>query len=171
MKHASLCLFRVGLSVYPHHEAKPVPITDEFVFLGGQESLTPRQIERHYLEGIRNAKFVYAVATNGYVGRSSATEIAYALVIGKPVVLSEPISTYGPGVPSEIARILQETRLPLLPTPQLENFSKEQLVTFIEGTGKSQNFQARKKRFLVHCFLCGDIFDRFILLSQKKKLL
>jgi NTP pyrophosphatase (non-canonical NTP hydrolase) len=62
-----------------------------FVFLRG-ESGEPDDIERHHLAAIARSHALYIVASEGYVGRSVALEIGYALALGVPVWGSELIA-------------------------------------------------------------------------------
>jgi len=65
-----------------------VEIADEregFVFMEGEENLSPQEIEQRHLEAIQRAAFVWFHAPDGYIGLSGAFEVGYALANGVPV--------------------------------------------------------------------------------------
>lgn len=109
VKAVSRLFTELGQDVYPLQDATPVNIDSDFVFLGGiEEDMEKMKIERFFLEGIKKAKLMYVVATNGYVGHSTSTEIVYALAIGTPTLVSEPIISFGEEVTDEIRALIQK---------------------------------------------------------------
>ena len=120
VKQASFSLSRLGFNVYPKHDAQPVNPGEDFINLTGiTEGISKVWIERHFLERIRQTKFIYVVATNGYCGQSASIETAYALAVGKPVILSESVTNFAPEVPQVIVDIIVQANLPEVPIQKL----------------------------------------------------
>jgi NTP pyrophosphatase (non-canonical NTP hydrolase) len=72
--------------VDPSHEA------NGFVFMVGEETSTPEQIESRHLEAIQRAAFVWLYAPQGYVGPSAALEVGFARAQGIPVFCTVQVS-------------------------------------------------------------------------------
>ena len=64
-----------------------------FVYMRGEETQTPENIEERHLEAIQKANFIWLHAPDGYVGPTAALEIGFANAVGVPV--------YGREIPSD----------------------------------------------------------------------
>ncbi len=58
---------------------------DDFVVGKGESWLTPLEIEKHHLTAISHADFVWLHVPDGYIGKSTALEIGYAVAKGIPL--------------------------------------------------------------------------------------
>lgn len=152
VRAASFLFQSMGYSVYPTHNAQPINPDKDFVFLGGEKNFTKRQIERHYLEGLRKAKLVYVVASGGYLDPSASIETAYSLAINAPLIQSEPINTFGDDVPVLITQILKNASIPIVGIEKLRN--KSTLEMYTRRNGHFLNAEQRKTVFsgLIYMF-------------------
>jgi len=81
--------------------------SDGFVRLGQDEYVkTPGHLERVFIEQIAHADFLYVANKDGYIGRSVATEMGYALSIGRPVILAQPIQQVSSEVDKSFSELL-----------------------------------------------------------------
>ena len=79
-----------GVKVLSPKPSKAVSLQGEFVRLQ-EDKGTPGEIESRHLEAISRSDFLYVVNPGGYIGRSVAFEIGYALSKSIPVYsLEEP---------------------------------------------------------------------------------
>ena len=62
---------------------------DGFVFTNEDLGAAPQDIERRHLDGIRAADFVWLHDPEGYIGRSAALELGYAIACAVPVFAAE----------------------------------------------------------------------------------
>lgn len=83
------------------------------------EGTSKVRIERHFLEAIGQVKFLYVVATHGYLGQSASIETAYSLAVGKTTFLSEPVTNFAPEVPQAVVDIIIQANLPVVPIQKL----------------------------------------------------
>jgi NTP pyrophosphatase (non-canonical NTP hydrolase) len=60
-----------------------------FVYMRGEETQTPENIEERHLEAIQKANFVWLHAPDGYVGPTAALEVGFANAVGVPVYARE----------------------------------------------------------------------------------
>lgn len=77
-----------GIEVLAPPISKIVGNQDGFVTLDDDKG-TPHQIESEYLAAISRSDFLYVVNSNGYIGRSVALEIGYAISKGIPIYSME----------------------------------------------------------------------------------
>jgi hypothetical protein len=75
------------------HDCHAVGEQDGFVFLDGEQSQDPRQIEAHYLQKVLSLKvlggFSLWVTPNGYMGKAAAYEYGVAQACGVPAFFTE----------------------------------------------------------------------------------
>ena len=62
---------------------------DGFVYMKGEETETPENIEDRHLSAIQKANFVWLHTPEGYVGPSAALEVGFAHAAGVPVYAKE----------------------------------------------------------------------------------
>ena len=62
---------------------------DGFVYMQGEETETPENIEDRHLAAIQKANFVWLHAPDGYVGPTAALEVGFASAAGVPVYAQE----------------------------------------------------------------------------------
>lgn len=62
---------------------------EEFVVFGGEENMSPLQLERHHLHSIANSDALIVCDPDGYVGASALIEIGYANSLGKRIIFTE----------------------------------------------------------------------------------
>jgi NTP pyrophosphatase (non-canonical NTP hydrolase) len=62
---------------------------DGFVYMEGEETETPENIEDRHLSAIQKANFVWLHAPDGYVGPTAALEVGFANAAGVPVYARE----------------------------------------------------------------------------------
>lgn len=63
-----------------------------FVYMQGEQTETPENLERRHLEAIEHARLIWLHAPDGYVGPTAALELGFAKASGIPVFSSAPIS-------------------------------------------------------------------------------
>jgi NTP pyrophosphatase (non-canonical NTP hydrolase) len=73
-----------GIEVLSPKLSRPISCEDEFVRLETDKG-TPGEIEFEHLEAITRSDFLYVVNPGGYIGKSVALEIGYALSRNIPV--------------------------------------------------------------------------------------
>jgi len=66
-----------------------------FVRDSAEKSFDEEFLERHHLLAIKQADFLWVYAPEGYMGRSTAFEIGYALASNVPVFSMQPIDDPG----------------------------------------------------------------------------
>jgi len=86
-----------------------------FVILSGDGNKTHGQLERAYLSKIAAADFLYVVNVDGYVGQSAATELAYARLVGVPVIVSHKVTRFAAEVPAKDTDLLEKSIVGVLP--------------------------------------------------------
>jgi len=105
---------RKGVNVLSPKPSKAVSLEGEFVRLQ-EDKGTPGEIESRHLEAISRSDFLYVVNPRGYIGRSVALEIGYALSRSIPVYsLEEPEDVaFSPFVKSNkpVGTIKREVRI------------------------------------------------------------
>lgn len=78
-----------GVEVLSPRFTKPKNPGQEFVVFGGEEGLTPLQLERHHLDSIAKSDALIVCDPEGYVGASALIEIGYAHCLGKRIIFTE----------------------------------------------------------------------------------
>lgn len=78
-----------GCDVLSPRDLEFVGERDGFVFAAHEVDRTPGEIERHHLEAISRADFVWLHAPGGYVGSSGSMEVGLAHALGVRVYASE----------------------------------------------------------------------------------
>lgn len=136
LRTAALYFKNLGLSTYPDHLQDPIKIDEEFVFFGGDLEIfrnNKRQFEIEFLKAINQAKLVYVVTTNGYLGRSSSIELTYSLFKNAPIALSQSITDFGGDVPSEIKNVIEnnKTLFPIIPVNKIRELKTDSLWAFL----------------------------------------
>lgn len=82
-------LLALGLGVLHPPTTVPVNPKKEFVYLKGEESLPPSQIENNRLALINRSDGLVVCDPEGYIGASVLLEIGYAHALKKPVIFTE----------------------------------------------------------------------------------
>lgn len=141
LKTATLYFKDLGLSTYPDHHQSPVKIDDGFVFFGIDPERfgnNKRTMEIAFLKAISQAKLVYVVTSNGYLGKSASIELAYSLLINAPIVLSQPITDFGEEVPQEIKGIIEDNQelLSVIPIKKIKELRKDGLLASLSSKEK-----------------------------------
>ena len=65
-----------------------------FVYMKGEETENPENIELRHLQAMQRSKFVWLHAPDGYVGPSGALEIGFARANGIPVFSSNKVQDF-----------------------------------------------------------------------------
>jgi NTP pyrophosphatase (non-canonical NTP hydrolase) len=99
-----------------------------FVYMKGEETEGPENIELRHLQAMQRSKFVWLHAPDGYVGPSGALEIGFARANGIPIFcankVEDPILRYFVQIaesPEEIVNMVAAHQLPP-PPPAVETF-------------------------------------------------
>lgn len=93
-----------GVKIIAPNSAEAVDSSQEFIILSGDDPSTPpHKLEISFMRKIAGASFLYVADIDGYIGKSAASEIAYARLKGVPVITAERISAFSEEIP-EIAR-------------------------------------------------------------------
>lgn len=123
----------IGIETYPKPNAESITITsadgDTFSFLGGSQLVVPpfqtqlgffREIQRSHDLPMAN-KFVYAAIQDGYLGRTTSIEVAYAMATNKRIIFSEAPTRFSDKLPPEIVSIVRDNydRYPHLPVEEI----------------------------------------------------
>lgn len=141
VQQASESLSEIGLNPYPPFGQKEAILDDGFVLFEGASDgnegdlvKSKHVIERGFLDGIRAAKALYAVPTGGYLGRSGAVEVLYALGINKPVALSERVKFYGEEVSPSVKDIINkyQVNLPIIPVDEITQDAFSEVTNSVE---------------------------------------
>ncbi len=82
-------LVEKGVEVLSPRFTEPKNPGEEFVVFGGEEGLTPLQLERHHLDSIAKSDALIVCDPDGYVGASALIEIGYAHCLGKRIIFVE----------------------------------------------------------------------------------
>ncbi|OGH16504.1 MAG: hypothetical protein A3C30_04935 [Candidatus Levybacteria bacterium RIFCSPHIGHO2_02_FULL_40_18] len=135
-----------GFAVYPLPDSEPIYLDVNFVFLGGGGGLVEKKrLERLFLEAIKRARFMYVVATNGYVGHSTGTEIAYALAVGTPILSSEKILNFGREIDQDIITIIEKHHPPIVPVEQIEEMGTD-ILDLVSNNNRCSSLGESEKR-------------------------
>lgn len=81
----------------------------------GEDSEYKRRSDEQHKRKIEIADEVFVLNVGGYIGSSTADEIAHAVKIGKPVLYFEPLLEISCFIDSEIGMTMGETKLEKLP--------------------------------------------------------
>ena len=79
----------LGCTILSPSNVSIVSEQDGFVYMKGEETETPDNIEDRHLSAIQKANFVWLHAPEGYVGPSAALEVGFAHAAGVPVYATE----------------------------------------------------------------------------------
>ena len=82
----------LGCEVLSPSNVVAVREVDGFVFMHGEDSQLPDDIEARHLDAIQKANFVWLHAPQGYVGPTASLEIGFARAVGVPVFAREPVN-------------------------------------------------------------------------------
>jgi NTP pyrophosphatase (non-canonical NTP hydrolase) len=82
-------LIDLGCEVLSPLNVSAVKEVDGFVYMKGEEAVSPESIEARHLNAILAAQFVWLHAPNGYVGPTAALEVGFAKACGIPVYCQE----------------------------------------------------------------------------------
>jgi NTP pyrophosphatase (non-canonical NTP hydrolase) len=120
----------LGCTVLSPTEINPAHELDGFVYMKGEETELPQQIELRHLDAIQRSTFVWLHAPDGYVGVSASLEVGFAHAQGIPVY-----STTSPSESSlqafvhkvdsvvQVITMARSHQLPV-PTPNLRAFQR-----------------------------------------------
>jgi NTP pyrophosphatase (non-canonical NTP hydrolase) len=79
----------LGCKILSPSNVSIVSELDGFVYMKGEETETPENIEDRHLSAIQKANFVWLHTPEGYVGPSAALEVGFAHAAGVPVYARE----------------------------------------------------------------------------------
>ncbi len=79
----------LGCKILSPSNVSIVSEEDGFVYMKGEETETPENIEDRHLSAIQKANFVWLHTPEGYVGPSAALEVGFAHAAGVPVFAKE----------------------------------------------------------------------------------
>jgi len=82
----------LGCEILSPSNVTAVLEVDGFVFMKGEDSQLPDDIEARHLDAIQRANFVWLHAPKGYVGPTASLEIGFARAIGVPVFAREAVT-------------------------------------------------------------------------------
>lgn len=82
-------LVEKGIEVLSPRFTEPKNPGEEFVVFGGEEGLSPLDLERHHLKSIEECDALIVCDPEGYVGASALIEIGCAHSLGKRVIFVE----------------------------------------------------------------------------------
>ena len=82
----------LGFRVLSPTNVNIVTEVDGFVYMQGEQTQPPEDIESRHLQAIQDAQFVWLHAPGGYVGLSAALEVGFAKACGIPVFCATQIS-------------------------------------------------------------------------------
>lgn len=82
-------LIKNGIEVLSPMFTEPKNPGEEFVVFGGEEDVSPLDLERHHLESIKRSDALVICDPEGYVGASALIEIGFAQSIGKRIIFVE----------------------------------------------------------------------------------
>ena len=82
-------LERHGTRVLSPRFTEPKNPGETFVVFGGEEGLSPLELERHHLDSIAQSDALIVCDPSGYVGASAMFEIGYAHSLGKRIIFTE----------------------------------------------------------------------------------
>lgn len=95
--------------LYPEVD-KTIDKGASFVIFRGDEGLN-YELEMKFLKKINKADFLYVSNLGGRIGESASTEVAFANLIHKPVIFSEPIKEISEKISKEAQEILLNKNL------------------------------------------------------------
>lgn len=109
-----------GIHVRAPKSSKTDNPDEEFIILVGDDpNQPPVELEKDYMRDIAKATFLYVADLGGYVGKSAATEMAYARLKGIPIISAEKITTFSNDIPENVRVILAEAINTILPKDQV----------------------------------------------------
>lgn len=95
LKRAYEELRDLGCRVLSPTSVSIVSERDGFVYMEGEQTELPENIELRHLSAIQEAQFMWLHAPDGYVGLSAALEVGFAHAIGVPIystsIVTDPI--------------------------------------------------------------------------------
>jgi NTP pyrophosphatase (non-canonical NTP hydrolase) len=120
----------LGCVVLSPTHVEPAREENGFVFMKGEETETPEEIELKHLEAIQKAAFVWLHAPDGYVGLSAALEVGFAHAQGIPVFCPTEISDLAlkhfvnqVGSAADVVSLIRGHKLPT-PAPNVSAFQR-----------------------------------------------
>jgi NTP pyrophosphatase (non-canonical NTP hydrolase)/nucleoside 2-deoxyribosyltransferase len=81
----------LGFSVLSPSNVRIESEKDGFVYMHGESTQSPHQLESNHLDAIQRADFVWFFAPGGYVGPTGALEVGFARANGIPVYTDESL--------------------------------------------------------------------------------
>lgn len=95
---------------------------DNFVFLATDDPKKSADIlEKEFMANIEKADFLYLANVGGYVGKSAATEMGFALVNGIPIVVAEKIRDFSDEIPETAQELLKKSVFRQLPISEIDS--------------------------------------------------
>jgi len=82
-------LVEKGTEVLSPRFIEPKNPGEEFVVFGGEEGMSPLELERHHLHSIKESDTLIVCDPEGYVVASTLIEIGYAQALGKRIIFVE----------------------------------------------------------------------------------
>ena len=96
-------LLDLGCKILSPTNVRVVKEEEGFVFMEGEQTELPENVEMRHLNAIQAAQFVWLHAPEGYVGPSAALEVGFAHAIGIPVYATQGLAD--PIVASFVQRV------------------------------------------------------------------
>ncbi len=83
---------------------------DNFVFLATDDTNKSADIlEKEFMFNIKKADFLYIANVGGYIGKSVATEMGFALMNHVPIVVAEEIKDFSDEIPETAQELLKKS--------------------------------------------------------------
>ena len=118
----------LGFRVLSPSSIEVVTEEEGFVYMKGETTRTPEQLETRHLQAITRAQFVWLHAPDGYIGPSASLEVGFARATGIPVFtrssVSDPVLrsiVMTVESPSAVASMIRDHQLPP-PVPAVQAF-------------------------------------------------
>ncbi len=119
---------KAGVKVLAPTSPEVVDPNQEFIILATDDAeKAPNELEKDFMREIRRAAFLYVANVDGYIGKSAATEMAYARLKNIPVLTAEPISKFASEIPSESYEILRQITMGTLAIKNITSEAVEKL--------------------------------------------
>lgn len=97
-----------GISVLCPQTTNSVNPKAKFIVLTSDDPLLSNcKLEMNYMRKIGASYFHYICNLNGYVGLSVAAEMAYSILKGIPIIMSEEIKNFSTDIPPKAHKILK----------------------------------------------------------------
>ena len=116
---------RVDVKVLAPFTKEIINPDEEFIILATDDpGKPPHRLEIDFMLEMRNADFLYVADIDGYIGQSTATEMAYARLKNLPIVIAEGIKTFSSEIPKEAQELLRKAVSEIL---EISEISKEKI--------------------------------------------